>query len=378
LAKRINIFKAGKHTSSNGVSMDFTESMLQACVDAYDPSVHEAPIVVGHPKEDSPAYGWIGKLNFTEGDVDAEPTQVDPEFAELVAAGRFKKVSASFYLPDSPSNPKPGVLYLRHVGFLGAQPPAIKGLKTASFASQDQGIVEFVDWSDSVVASTLRRIREFIIEKFSLDDADKVIPDYSLQSLEDAARQEPLSTSSYSEALKESMSMTPEELAAAQAKLLQDQQALAAREQTITTKEASFAEREQSLSTKEQDAIRNINAVFVDALIAEGKMLPVHKEGAVSFMSSLNASGVVEFGEGDSKQSVAALDWFKDYLQKQPKVVSFGEIVKHEGDDKVASFSAPAGFSVDQDSIERHSKALEYCAKNPDVSYIDAVKAVSV
>ncbi|MDL6388248.1 peptidase, partial [Escherichia coli] len=71
---------------------------------------------------------------------------LDPQFAEMVTDGRFKKVSASFYLPDSPSNPKPGVLYLRHVGFLGAQPPSVKGLKQVSFSEQEEGVVEFADW----------------------------------------------------------------------------------------------------------------------------------------------------------------------------------------------------------------------------------------
>lgn len=66
--------------------------------------------------------------------LNAEPHQVDPEFAEMVNAGRFKKISASFYTPDAPNNPVPGVYYLRHVGFLGAQPPAVKGLKQAEFA----------------------------------------------------------------------------------------------------------------------------------------------------------------------------------------------------------------------------------------------------
>ncbi|STD22410.1 Uncharacterised protein [Enterobacter asburiae] len=75
-------------------------------------------------------------LSLNGGDLLAEPDQLDPQFAELVGNGRFKKVSASFYLPDSPNNPKPGTLYLRHVGFLGAQPPSIKGLKQVSFGEK--------------------------------------------------------------------------------------------------------------------------------------------------------------------------------------------------------------------------------------------------
>ena len=77
---------------------------------------------------------WSG-LSFADGVLLADPAQVDPAFAELVNDGKFKKVSACFYEADAPANPKPGSLYLRHVGFLGAQPPAIKGLKSVSFAA---------------------------------------------------------------------------------------------------------------------------------------------------------------------------------------------------------------------------------------------------
>ena len=44
----------------------------------------------------------------------------------------------AFTPPDHPSNPVPNAYYLRHVGFLGAQPPAVKGLGEARFADVDQ------------------------------------------------------------------------------------------------------------------------------------------------------------------------------------------------------------------------------------------------
>ena len=69
-----------------------------------------------------------------------------PQFTDWVAAGRYKKRSASFYTADHPSNPTPGKPYLRHVGFLGAQPPAVKGL--ADFAGTDEPVYEFADLPD--------------------------------------------------------------------------------------------------------------------------------------------------------------------------------------------------------------------------------------
>lgn len=125
----------------DGRSIFFGESDIISSVKVYDPKIHEAPLVIGHPKHNAPAYGWVQSLTVQDGIMKAIPQQVDPEFAEMVEKGRFKKISASFYEPNSPTNPVPGVYYLRHVGFLGAQPPAVKGLKSASFA-EEEGIFE--------------------------------------------------------------------------------------------------------------------------------------------------------------------------------------------------------------------------------------------
>ena len=132
--KPLHIFRAGTHTAADGRELIFSEADLAATAKAYDPALHEAPIVVGHPAHNAPAYGWVSGLVAGADGLRAAPRQVDPSFAESVAAGRFKKISASFYHPQSPANPAPGVFYLRHVGFLGAMPPAVKGLAQAEFA----------------------------------------------------------------------------------------------------------------------------------------------------------------------------------------------------------------------------------------------------
>ena len=141
----IEIFKAGKRQDAHGTVVEITPADLQQAVDAYDVAYHEAPAVIGHPKMDAPAYAWVKGLQL-DGDVlKAELDQVHPEFAEMVTDGRFKKVSASFYLANSPDNPKQGSLYLRHVGFLGAMPPAVKGLRNPEFSESEQGIVDFCE-----------------------------------------------------------------------------------------------------------------------------------------------------------------------------------------------------------------------------------------
>jgi hypothetical protein len=147
-SKPLQIFRPGRHTAMSGAELAFSESDLAASAAAYNPALSEAPIVVGHPAHDLPAYGWVKSLAFADGGLEAEPDQVDPAFAEMVAAGRFKKISASFYPPESPKNPVPGVFYLRHVGFLGAQPPAVKGLRSPAFADGDEAVTLEFDFSE--------------------------------------------------------------------------------------------------------------------------------------------------------------------------------------------------------------------------------------
>ncbi|HAW47033.1 MAG TPA: hypothetical protein DCX34_07315, partial [Roseovarius sp.] len=148
MTKPLHIFRAGRHTAQSGQSFEFSEAEVEGIAAAYDPALHEAPIVVGHPRTDAPAYGWVKRLRAEGAELFAEPDQVEPAFAEMVRAGRFKRISASFYPPQSAANPTPGTYYLKHVGFLGAQPPAVKGLKAAEFAEDAEAVTLEIAFSE--------------------------------------------------------------------------------------------------------------------------------------------------------------------------------------------------------------------------------------
>lgn len=323
--KPIEIFRAGRHTAMSGAVLEFSEADLAATAAAYDPALHEAPLVVGHPRHDAPAYGWVKSLSAGAG-LEAEPHQVDPAFAEMVARGAFKKISASFYSPDSPGNPVPGVYSLRHVGFLGAQPPAVKGLRSPEFADGEAGIVEFSDWSDVQNASLWRRMREWLIGRFGVDEADKTIPSYAVETLEAEARQEDAdetasATPAFSETKQETPAVTPEEKAAIEAENARLKQQLADAEAREKAAKAAAAQTE--------------NAAFAESLVSAGRLLPVQKDFVVSFMASVAEVGVVEFGEGDAKQSKPALQSFKDFLGALPVAVDFGERAGESGKPEV-------------------------------------------
>ncbi|MDE2467550.1 MAG: hypothetical protein KGL35_02070 [Bradyrhizobium sp.] len=156
---RIHLLKAGTFRDMNGADVRFTAADIAAIAKSYDPKASAAPIVIGHPDVEDPAYGWASNLVADDDGLHADAEDVDPSFADLVRAGRYRTVSASLYRPDAPGNPKPGQWYLRHIGFLGAQPPAVKGLKRAQLAGDADGVatIELAGEGDAALWSQFTR-----------------------------------------------------------------------------------------------------------------------------------------------------------------------------------------------------------------------------
>lgn len=386
----IHIFRPGTQTDTSGTTLAFTEAMLEASAKAYDPALHEAPLVVGHPKTDGPAYGWVQTLAFSQDGLAAQPHQVDPEFAELVRAGRFKKISASFYTPDSPQNPVPGVFYLRHVGFLGAAPPAVKGLKPVAFAAGEEGVVEFSDdaWAGRQLASLLRNLREWLIGKFGMEEADRALPSYQVETVEDAARKELLEEQD-KPAFAEGGPANPKPKAKAEednvegkdkAALDADREQLAKDRAALDKDKAQFAEQLAQDKTAKLERLHEEHVAFAEGLAKEGKLLPANKAATVALLDTLAATGAsLEFTEeGGAKTTKPGLEAMKEMLAASPKLVDFTE--RATGDPAATgtlTFAAPQGFTVDAEQLELHNRALAYQQAHQGVDYITAVTAVS-
>ena len=136
----IQVFKTGKHIDASGQEKEWRKEDLDQIIYSYNPQGHEAPVVIGHPEENAPAYGWVEALK-REGEVlYAKLKNLVPDFVDMVRRGLFKKRSISVY-PD---------LTLRHIGFLGAIPPAIKGLEDIKFQERDQTTISFSDFQDNI------------------------------------------------------------------------------------------------------------------------------------------------------------------------------------------------------------------------------------
>lgn len=139
--RNFQIFRAGTHTTMGGKEITFMASDLQAIASGYSEARHAAPLVLGHPQHDNPRYGTVKSLSVL-GDALFAAAEVDGELVELVRARRYTSVSASFYPPTSTNNPNPGAWYLRHVGFLGALPPAVKGMAAPEFSEANPLLID--------------------------------------------------------------------------------------------------------------------------------------------------------------------------------------------------------------------------------------------
>lgn len=366
----IHIFRPGRHTSMQGATIDFGEGDLIATAKAYDPTRHEAPLVIGHPRADAPAWGWVGGLTADEGGLFATPRQLDPAFAEMVRAGRFKKVSASFYTPDSPHNPVPGVYYLRHVGFLGAQPPAVKGLAPVpvNFAEgdTDEGCVSF-DFAESPgllrwLADLFRGLREYVVEKDGTEMADRAIPSYAVSGLQEMA--------AASAAQAAEIPAFAENLTPPKEKSMQKQETPPAENIDFAETKARADELERKVAWLTGIARKERASRLVDKALADGRLTPAQSVGLADFMAGLDEEGTFDFAENGGKTtSMSPAAFMAAFLERLPKQVDFSE-------------AAPGGEEApDTSSNDIAQRALAYCeemrTKGVTVSITDAVAHVS-
>ena len=156
LLEKVHILSTGRVPDATDPTEDeiITTADLDELVDTYDPEIHEAPIVLGHDSDTEPgflssdvhpAHGWVERI-YRDGkdlfmDVDASD-----EFKDLLDKKYFKKRSIAYYNRDSRTNPSPGKLSIRHVAYLGATPPRVKGLADKTFS--ERSYMKMAQFSD--------------------------------------------------------------------------------------------------------------------------------------------------------------------------------------------------------------------------------------
>lgn len=316
LSARIEVFRPGTFTAMNGETVTYSADDLAALAAGYDPDNSPAPIVVGHPTSDSPAYGWVKGFDFDleANRLYADIDQLEPAFADAVRAGRYKRISMSFYKPDSTSNPKPESIYPKHIGFLGGAAPAVSGLKPVEFKGDDTDAVtvEFGDAAFRDVAGIFTKLREFLIEQFGRETADNTVPGYLVNWIDEAGGDPEPEEFSNTETEDDDMADKESKGKAPSDDFAKRETKLAAREKRIADQEAAQAHADHES--------------FADQLIADGRLVTGLKPKLVTLMDAVATDETEhEFADGEGTAKANPLVLLQDILKAQPKMVEFTE-----------------------------------------------------
>lgn len=284
---KVDICRVGRWTAMGGHIVDVTPEMLDRIVENFrhgDP----VPIVCGHPKTNSPAYGMVDTLERVGDRLKATFKKINPAFRKAVEGGQFFGRSIALTRAGR----------LRHVGFLGGTAPAVPGLEPSHFSDGDDfETLEFAvdqggalaaapDWQVSAfraMAQLARSMRAMKAETMGEDAANQAFPMHHIEALEKAAQD--------AEGGGEMAGSTGDPPTAREA-------ALAAREAAVTLAEA-------------QGRVRDWLKPHVDA----GRVLPAECARLEALAARLDGGGVIQFagavnGETAEETPLKALDTF--------------------------------------------------------------------
>lgn len=320
--KWIPVFKTGTHINSEGVKSTWTEADLDAIASKYNPAEHEAPVVIGHPEKDSPAWGWVEAVKREGNLLYVKYKNIIPEFAEMVKKGMFKKRSIALY-PD---------MTLKHVGYLGAMPPAVKGLPDVAFSGDEEKcmIIEFEEYNPPCPPLEKGGINQNRKEARSMKFFEwmkKKAKDEGVE-LEDL----PVTAQSFSEAdiqAKVEAKVEVEVEKRVKAKEMEFSEAQKRKETELKT-------REDALKTQEAEAKKREISSFCEQLQKEGKLTPAQMKygmGMQTFMEKISeVQETIEFSEGNEKKKQTPFEYFKSFLSSFKKQIEFGEFAGNEKD----------------------------------------------
>lgn len=327
---KFEIFKTGSHTSDKGITKNYSLDDLNFIAQSYNPAEDEAPIVIGHPVDNSPAYGWVSSLEVTEDGklvADAPEDKLHPDFLSAVQDGRYKKRSISL-TPEGK---------LRHIGFLGGAAPAVKGLADIQFSQPSSTVIEF-DLEDKPDNPDKPEVKQSANESFESSTLNNI----TLQLNEIS--------------------------------------------ETIKQMNSNFSENENTeLQSKFDILSSEINSLKSKIDKSGFESLLENKLGAGSLTPAIKDKllAVSNFAEAQNFSSNFSQDKFNkdlnilltDLVNSFPKIVHFENFAEKPEFDANGIDDDFSGFTVDQESKALHKKAL-ILMKKDNISYLSAVKSL--
>jgi len=318
------------HPGDYGPKGKFQAQDLDQMVANFKAGIWTPPFVIGHPQTDAPAHGWVGAMRIGErGALEVKGKQVSAQLEALVKDGRFPNRSVAIYLDPKGTGP-----VVRHVGFLGAVPPEVKGLTPIQFSDGEFIAIEFNE-EDDVDPKELKKtvgesVREFFAELFG------------------TAKPAAAPTLSEDEIHKR--------VEAATKPLLDKVEAL-----TTEFKESVKTSQKQ---TAEQSAVARKAEVqtFIEKCKGANHWVPAFDQaGLTAVLEHLAiAGGTVKFGEAGKEKELSPYLILTTFLEQLPAIVPVGELAKAaKRTGKLIQFTEPRG---DKTALDAESMTLAEAA----------------
>lgn len=318
----IEVFRADTRASRGITEADIAD------VAAFDCEANPVPVVIGHPKSDSPAEGVIKAFRAEGAKLFATLSGLSEKLVEDVKAKRLINRSMAFFGGDHEANPTPGKLAPRHLGFLGGAAPGIPGMSK-------------------------------LADAFSFSADGELAPD-ALENLivagepAEAVLFEAPPTPVFT-VKEEPKGMTEEELKAEADRIAEEKRQFEADKATF----AAAAETSRKAGNKAR----------VDGLVAAGKVLPADRAALETVFNALS-SDELEFAADDKG---FAVDKLVAILSKGPALVdTSGNRISPTGE---KTFAATGNTANDAAAIS--SAARELMATDKSLTFEAAVARIS-
>jgi len=332
----MEVFKCGHQTDSAGNTKKWTENDLDKIVSQFEKG-DAVPATIGHPESDTaPAFAWFKKV-FRKGDtLVAEMSDVVDEFGTMLKNKMFKNRSIALR-PD---------MSLRHIAFLGASAPAVKGLADFAFSATDEFTAFDFAETEADESKLKKVIKDIVKHLFN----EKLTEDQEMATVEELEKK----VSSLEGTIAENEANFAEKEASHEAEKKEFSEKLTAETKRADDADAKITEASETAKTKEFSD-------FVDEQIEAGRILPAHKDGYIKTLKGLNDSEEMEFSENGETKKLTALDIFKNQLSSGEKKIDFGEQIK-DGATKTGAGDQLA------------AKTVEIEKANPNMSYSECFK----
>lgn len=343
----VHIFSAGEQTSSDGRTTHFSVDDLDSVIAHHDPE-RPAPHIITHKQLYSPfAYGHAAEIKRDGDHLFIKSKNIEPQFESLVKNNRLPERSVQL-------RPQPdGGYKLGHIAWLGAEPPAVDGLAPVQFNADESAALNFsVDsdlrWTGGTLARIMRRVREWFVSEHDIDTADRVIPEWDIEQLNEIGREPSLAEFSAPQ-ITQTQPKPDEDVMTFSQQQLDDAVAAAvdAAVQPLQTK--LTAAQAAAAEFAKQKRAAEFSAMVSDA-VDTGKLTPAMASGVAEFCAALDADTVLEFSAGTDNKKTDPVTFFMEFVSQLPTAVAMGKL-------------PPETPAVDADDAQKLANAaMEYVA----------------